>query len=135
LAFVVVVAIAIFYTVFLGPPGSRGLLTQPDKPTALKSAPIESAELVIRESNPPQYLVRVTYGLRNGCIQPAGYEVQRFNRAIAVKVNVEEPTDLNAVCTQEYRTGTHEVDLGTDFQSGETYRVEVNTKPITFKAQ
>lgn len=135
LSLALLVGVVVVYTVFLGTPGNPGLITRPEKSTAIKPAPIEAAEITVLESSPPQYVVKVVYGLRNGCVKPAGFEVQRFNRAIAVKVNVEEPTDVNAVCTQVYATSTHEVNLGSDFKRGESYRVEVNGKPVAFTAQ
>ena len=135
LALLIIMAAAVMYSVLIGAPGRGGLLIPVNEGPVKKLAPIEAAELQIQESAPPRYMVQVTYGLRNGCIKPAGFTTRRVGRAIEVKVYVEEPSDQKTVCTQVYGTGTHTVDLGTDFQKGEIYRVEVNSQPITFTGQ
>lgn len=127
---VILGAVAV-YTVFLGAPGSPGL-SLGGQGTVKKLAPIESAELKVSESQPPGYSVEIDYALRNGCVEPAGHEARRFNRAIQIKVQVKEPADPNTPCTMIYRVEKIVVDLGSDFTPGENYRLEVNDKVINF---
>ena len=98
-------------------------------------APITKVEIVTLESFPPQYSAHVEFGLRNGCIEPGGYDVERQDNVIRIKVWVLEPADPNTVCAQVYGTATYDVSLGSDFTSGETYTVDVNGVVITFTAQ
>ncbi len=103
--------------------------------TKVIDAPILEAELLVRESFPVQYAVRVVSELPNGCHQFDGVAQSRSGETITIDVTNTVPEDDDAVCTQIY--GTHEevVELGTDFVSGTEYTVLVNDKTITFTAQ
>ena len=105
------------------PPGSERVL-----------APIESVQVLVLESFPQQYNLRVVAGLPNGCARPAGHEVSRSGNTIRVLVFNSRPTGMVA-CTQVY--GTHEltVSLGSDFVSGIEYAVTVNDRSESFRAQ
>jgi hypothetical protein len=98
-------------------------------------APIDEADIVVRESFPPQYAVRVVSGLPSGCAEFEGYETARSGATITVKVTNTVPADPMAVCTAIY--GMHEgtVELGSDFTSGITYLVTVNDRTLTFVAE
>ena len=105
-------------------------------PRVQEPAPIESVAMRIAESFPPQYFVEILYGLRNGCIEPDDYEVTRDGNRIDIAVTVLAPApEVNILCTQIYGTGTYNVALGTDFQPGDTYTVNVNDQTTTFVAQ
>lgn len=98
-------------------------------------APIDGAEMIVRESAPPQYAVRVLSGLPSGCHQFADATLTRDGTEIMIDVRNTRPSDPMIACTAIY--GTHEaiVELGTDFVPGTTYRVRVNDRTIEFTAQ
>ena len=99
-------------------------------------APLESVEIHIAESWPPQYFVEVISGLPNGCAEFNGYEESRAGNTIVISVNNLMPAPSQQVaCTEEYRTHRISIPLGEDFQSGETYTVQVNDVSETFVAQ
>jgi hypothetical protein len=101
----------------------------------LVAAPIDDLDLQIRESFPPQYALRVVSGLPNGCHEYDSYELTRDGTKINIRVLNRVPSDPNVICTQVY--GQHEeiIDLGSDFEAGTEYTVEVNEKTLTFTAQ
>jgi hypothetical protein len=101
----------------------------------LVAAPIDDLDLQIRESFPPQYALRVVSGLPNGCHEYNSYELTREGSTINIRVLNRVPSDPSVVCTQVY--GQHEeiIDLGSDFETGTEYTVQVNEKTLTFAAQ
>jgi hypothetical protein len=105
------------------PPGTRRVL-----------APIEQAQVVTVQSNPPQYTVSVKAGLPSGCAKPAGYEVAAAGQAVRVQVFNSMPAG-NVICTQIYGIYDLTVPLGSDFDAGKTYTVDVNDKKLTFVAR
>lgn len=106
-----------------------------DAQRKVQPAPIEEVEIVVRESMPPQYAAAIEYGLPSGCAEPAGYKVEREGNRIDIKVLISLPSDPNVACTMIYGIGTHNLNLGTDFASGQTYVVDVNGTRTEFTAQ
>jgi hypothetical protein len=104
----------------------------PDRQRVL--APIDDAGIVILESFPPQYRLHVQAGLPSGCAQQAGYEVNRSGRTIRVQVFNSMPQGAVA-CTMIYGMYEISMPLGSDFDPGATYTVEVNGERLTFVAQ
>ncbi len=101
-----------------------------------KWAPIETIEIVVAESFPPQYFLTIVSGLPNGCAKFDNTYVQRVDdTTIVVQVINSVPTDPDIACTEEYRTVEKRVALGSRFDSGATYTVNVNDKVETFVAQ
>lgn len=98
-------------------------------------APIDSAEMVVRESAPPQYAVQLVSGLPNGCAQFAGITTLRTGAEITITVENSMPRDKAIACTQIYGTREATVELGSDFTAGATYTVHVNDRTLTFTAQ
>jgi hypothetical protein len=97
-------------------------------------APIESADIRIAESAPPQYYLDVTSGLPSGCAKFDRYEVAPAGDTIAVTIwNVVE-TPEDGACTAIYGYVDHHIPLGSSFQSGTTYTVHVNDVTKTFVA-
>jgi hypothetical protein len=86
-------------------------------------APIDEAELITRESFPPQYAVRVVVGITDGCHEFESVTAQRSGTTIDIIAKATTVDDPEAVCTQIY--GTHEeiVELGSDFDVGVAYTV------------
>jgi len=99
-------------------------------------APIEASELVVRESIPPQYAVRITSGLPSGCAKFDLIEVKREAKGIDLTVWNTVPADDRVVCTMIYGIARNTVELGDDFVRGESYTVRVNSEEkITFTAR
>lgn len=99
-------------------------------------APIESIDILVRESFPPGYTAKITSGLPSGCARFHGARIaNRVAETITVKVTNTLPAEDGVPCTAIY--GYHEanVDLGQDFVSGQTYTVKANDKEKTFTAQ
>jgi hypothetical protein len=99
-------------------------------------APIEGIEVLVMESYPPQYAVKVTSGLPNSCASFEKYDVRRNGDTIDIKIynTVPEPVEFIA-CAEIYGLVETHVSLGSDFVPGETYTVLVNGAPETFVAQ
>jgi hypothetical protein len=91
-------------------------------------APIESVgDVIVAESDPEQYFLPVVSAQPDGCHEFDGYTVERSGNRVIVTVNNTVPADLTVVlCTMEFRTTETNVALGSDFESGETYVIEVN---------
>ena len=100
-------------------------------------APIESVEIIVAESYPPQYFAHVISGLPNGCVEFYDYEETRSGNAITITVFNLEPAPSNntLACAAIYLTHELGVPLGTDFEPGETYTVTVNGVVKTFTAE
>ena len=102
----------------------------------IEDAPIDGLDVLILESFPAQYNLRILSGLPSGCHQFDRSEItSRNGEEIAVRVTNTVPGDPDVACTAIY--GTHEstVPLGSDFIGGTTYTVRVNDKTTTFTAQ
>lgn len=99
-------------------------------------APIESIDVRIAESFPPQYFLDVVSGLPDGCAKFDRYEMERSGATINVTVwNVEPIPGPRVFCTAIYGIVKHSIPLGSNFQSGITYTVHVNDVTRTFIAQ
>lgn len=100
-------------------------------------APVESFELLILESFPPQYNVEIVSGLSNGCHLFERYEVERDGSSTDIKITVWNtiPEGDDIACTDVY--GIHEgtASLGSDFESGTEYTLTVGDLTETFVAQ
>lgn len=108
----------------------------PDAGRKIVPAPIDELEMIVRESAPPQYAVRVVSGLPSGCAE--FYEATltgRTGTTIEIEVTNTIPSDPDLICTAIY--GTHEeiIELGSDFDSGTDYVVKVNDEEMKFTAQ
>jgi opacity protein-like surface antigen len=100
----------------------------------LVPAPIDKLEVVIRESAPPQYSLRIQAGLPSGCAQKGTHRWSRTGDAITVEVLNSMPTG-DPICTMIYGMYDLAIELGTDFKRGVTYSVRVNDKTTTFVGQ
>ena len=102
----------------------------------LVPAPVESAEIVVRETAPPEYAVRITSGLPNGCAQFERIDVLANGTVIELKVWNSLPGDEKTSCTMIYGTTSNTVSLGSTFETGRTYDVRINGETkVTFTAQ
>ncbi len=98
-------------------------------------APIESVEILVLESFPPQYSAVVVSGLRNSCVQFGGYRLDRQGETFHVELLNLEPTDQSRACNGLYRTVETVVPLGSDHESGVEHTIDVNGTTETFAAQ
>jgi hypothetical protein len=99
-------------------------------------APIESAEIIVRESSPPQYALRVVSGLPSGCAKFGRIEVKRQEAVFEVTVWNTVPANSDVMCTMIYGTADHTANLEGEFKPGQTYTVRVNGEQKTsFTAQ
>ena len=107
--------------------------------TFIAESPIESIEVGILESAPPQYQLRIVSGLPRGssCSQFNGYEVTRRDaNKIEVAITHHEVADRLVACTADYPWVETVVPLGSGFEPGEEYEVRVNgDKSTSFVAQ
>ncbi|MCL4239951.1 MAG: hypothetical protein KJ048_01250 [Dehalococcoidia bacterium] len=104
--------------------------------TKVELAPIDNLELIIRESFPPQYAIKITSGLPSGCHQfdkaePDGWRAN----TLVIRVTNIAPDDPDVACDTLYRFVESVIELGTDFVPREHYAVEVNGKRLDFTAQ
>jgi len=96
-------------------------------------APIESVEIVAAASYPAQYFANVVSGLPSGCAKFYKYEVTRSGDTVVITVTNTMPSQP-VPCTQVYGMTQHNISLGSDFTSGQTYTVRVNDVTKTFVA-
>jgi hypothetical protein len=99
-------------------------------------APIESAEIVVRQSAPPQYAVRITSGLPSGCAEFERIDLIPNGSVVELRVWNTLPASEKIACTMVYGTASNTVALGGDFASGRTYDVRINGETkVTFTAK
>ena len=104
--------------------------------TKIEPAPIDNLELIIRESFPPQYAVKITSGLPSGChrfdkAEPDGWR----GNTLVIRVTNIAPDDPGVACDALYRFVETVVELGSDFVPGQRYAVQVNDRRLDFTAQ
>ena len=98
------------------------------------SAPIEDVEVLVLETDPPQYFLEVTSGLPDACHAFDRIESERTGTEITVTViNLVATGDV--MCAQVYETVSNTVELGSEFETGATYTVRVNDETLTFTAE
>lgn len=98
-------------------------------------APIESIEILIAESYPQQYFGLVVSGLPNSCAKYGGYYLTRDGDTISIEMVNWKPADPNTACAEIYSTAEHNIPLGSEFDSGRTYTLDVNDKTVNLTAQ
>lgn len=120
------------FTVTPADPGNDPQLP-PDREA--EPAPIDGLDVRVAESFPPQYFLNVQAGLPSGCAEQYRHEVERDGDVITVTVLNSLPAADGVVCTAIYGMYELNIALGSDFESGETYKVRVNDEETTFTAQ
>jgi hypothetical protein len=100
-------------------------------------APIDDAEIIVRESMPPQYAVRIQSGLPSGCARFHRIDITREDTDFEVSVwNLVPHPDAEVMCTMIYGLAEHTVTLDGDFEPGQTYTVYLNNDVVLdFQAQ
>ena len=97
----------------------------------IKLAPIHDVQISIAESFPEQIFVYIKGGLADSCTTFHELKTERFGKTVKIEVTTKRPR--NAVCAQVYSFFEKNVNLGSDFVSGESYIVDVNGVTETFK--
>jgi len=96
-------------------------------------APIHDVQVNVAESYPPQVFVYIKGGLPDSCTTLHGYEVKSGGDTIDIAVYNQRPK--GTICAQMYSYFEENVDLGSDFVSGQTYTINVNDRTVTFVMQ
>jgi len=108
----------------------------PDAGRKIVPAPIDELVMIVRESAPPQYAVRVVSGLPDGCAEFNEAKIAgRTGTTIEIEVTNTIPSDPSLICTAIYGTHEETIELGSDFDSGTEYVVKVNDEELKFTAQ
>jgi hypothetical protein len=99
-------------------------------------APIDGHDLLIRESAPPQYALVITSGLPSGCAAFERIDLRRDGTRIDITVWNTMPASDDVACTMVYGMLDHTVELGTDFEPGTEYTININGETtLKFVAQ
>lgn len=97
----------------------------------IKPAPIHELKMTFAESYPVQVFLYIKGGLSDGATTfNAVTSGELKDHTITVAVTTKRPKD--AIATQVYGYFEQNVNLGSNFKSGETYTVKVNDKNIDF---
>ena len=115
---------------------------RPDFPhSVISEADVIEAELQILEIFPPQYDLRVTYGIPagSGCSQENGYST-RLTDGDTIEIGLTyhgvAPSEEPIMCITDYPIGEVTVPLSFRFESGKEYTVKVNgEEKATFVAE
>jgi inhibitor of cysteine peptidase len=103
------------------------------KEIEIRPAPIHEVQVNIAESFPPQVFVYIKGGLADSCTTFHELKTERSGNTINITVTTQRPKD--AICAQVYGFFEKNVNLGSDFTSGETYTINVNDKTTSFVMQ
>jgi hypothetical protein len=96
----------------------------------IRLAPIHEVRVAIAESFPPQVMVYIQGGLSDGCTTFHELKTERSGNTVNITVTTQR--SRGAVCTQVYGYFEQNVNLGSDFVSGQTYAINVNDKTTSF---
>ena len=100
---------------------------------------VDTVELNVMESAPPQYSLLVVSGMPkgSGCSRFNGYQIKRTQPTeIEIEVTHHEVADQFVICTADFPVVETSILLGSDFESGVEYTVVVNDDTAeTFVAQ
>jgi hypothetical protein len=96
----------------------------------IRPALIDEVNILFMESYPVQVGVYIKGGLPDGCTTFRDLAVTRTGDTVNIEVKIQKPAD--AVCPAIYTWFEKNVNLGSDFTSGNTYTVKVNDVSTTF---
>jgi hypothetical protein len=88
-------------------------------------APIDELDVRVAESFPPQYFLYLLAGLPSGCAEQYIHSVARSGNEVEVEVLNSIP-DGTPLCTAIYGQYELNINMGSDFVSGQEYTVSVN---------
>lgn len=93
-------------------------------------APIHEVKVTTTTLQPPQVIVYIKGGLRDTCTTFYDLKVKRSGSVIDITVTVQTKKDV--ACAQVYTFFEKNVNLGSDFVSGQTYTINVNDTTTGF---
>ncbi len=96
----------------------------------IKLAPIDDVKVYLMKSNPPQIGVYIKGGLSDGCTTFHDIVTTREGSTVNIKVTVQHPWGV--FCPAIYTSFEKDVNLGTDFDFGTVYTLNVNNYSTTF---
>ena len=96
----------------------------------IKPSPIHEVNISIAESYPPQVFVYIKGGLADSCTSFHELSTGRSGNTITIDVTTERAK--NKSCAQVYGFFEKNVNLGSDFVSGEVYTIIVNDETVDF---
>ena len=95
-------------------------------------APIDSAKVVVLDTNPPRYTVEILAGLPDGCSSPGDHSVKHDANTYTIEV-LNRHTGAE-MCTAIY--GQYELTVALDdVRAGQPYTVKVNDQTLSFVAE
>jgi hypothetical protein len=94
-------------------------------------APIHEVRINLMKSNPPQIGVYIKGGLRDGCTAFNDLQITREGNTVNIKVTTQHPRGV--FCPAIYTYFEKDVNLGSDFDFGTTYTLNVNDYTTTFE--
>ena len=130
------------YTVVVNEEVTNSFLARDERTSdwVAKASPIETVEVVVSDSEPPQYSLNVVSRLPKGssCSAFNGYDIaSRFAGRIEVTLtHLEVPPGQVVPCTADLPVVSTEIPLGSNLTAAETYTVVVNEEVTeTFTAR
>lgn len=114
-------------------PARKGPVQSGTGELEIRLAPIHEVQINIAESYPPQVMLYIEGGLSDGCTTFHELTKERDGNVINIRVTTQRPKD--AICTQVYGFFEKNLNLGTDFTSGEEYTIQVNDAAHIFIMQ
>jgi hypothetical protein len=117
-----------------GPPRPGPIATVLPSGRNPEPAPIDGLDVLTLESFPPQYMLQVKAGLPSGCAEPLSHRIAG-RQGNVIEVEVLNSLPANTICTAIYGMYEININLGSDFTSGQSYTVRVNGQEVTFRAQ
>jgi hypothetical protein len=98
-------------------------------------ATIVRVSVRVAESFPPQYFADITSALEDGCAQFSRADLRREGDTLIIDVFNTRPIGERIACTMLYGEKESAVALGSEFEPGESYTLDVNGTRETFVAQ
>jgi len=114
-------------------PASKGPIQSGSYSLEIRMAPIHEVQINIAESYPPQVMLYIKGGLSDGCTTFHEITKERDGNTINIRVTTQRPKDV--MCTQVYDFFEKNLNLGSDFISGEKYIIQVNDTTHIFVMQ
>ncbi len=99
----------------------------------IRLAPIHEVQVNIAESYPMQVIIYIKGELTDGCTTFHELTTERSGNTVNITLTTQCPR--GAVCAQVYGYFEKNVNLGSDFNSGETYINNVNDETTSFVMQ
>ncbi len=95
-------------------------------------APIESVDLSISSSNPPEYSLLIVSGLPGGCVEFEDHAINLVDKTFEVTVtNLGPAPGSMVICTAIYGYHESRIAIGDELEPREAYTIKVNGEVTT----